>query len=286
MAWKRWTAREDAYLRSRYGRAPTKLVARDIGRTVAAVHSRAGHLEVKCQYRTWSPERESLLRKKYGRIPTNRLARELGMSLPAVYTRAKRLDITRNIARAGISRAWTTSEDNFLNENYGKTRPSAIAKALGRSKASIYHRSMHLHLASVLGSPEFSKRQSLPRTAQAFTGTTEPAVLGYVAGIIDGEGSITMPPTLAISVTTTTRILAVRLQAMVGGSITGPYLYQKTKVFGTRRCSVKPQYHWGITSRYHLYQLLKALLPYLVLKDGKAKQAISYLERKYRWGTR
>ena len=286
MAWRRWTAWEDAYLRSRYGRDPTKLVARDIGRTVAAVHTRAEHLEVRCQYRTWSPGREALLRKKYGRIPTHRLARELGMSLPAVYTRAKRLDLTRSIVRVGIFRAWTTSEDTFLNENYGNARPAVIAKALGRSKASIYHRSMHLHLSSVLGSPEFARRQSLPRTAQPFTGTTDPAVLGYVAGIIDGEGSITMPPKLALSVTTTTRTLAVRLQAMVGGSITGPYRYYKTKVFGTKRCIVKPQYHWGIASRYHLYLLLSALLPYLVLKGGKAKKAISYLESKYRWGTR
>src|SRR6266704_2471352 len=52
----------------------------------------------------------------------------------------------------------------------------------------------------------------------------------------------------------------------------------KTKVFGSRRCPVRPQYRWNFASRYHIYLLLKAIQPYLVVKTREAKRAISYFE--------
>src|SRR2546427_68886 len=129
-----------------------------------------------------------------------------------------------------------------------------------------------------LGSGEYLRRQGLPRSARPFTGLLDPAQRGYVAGIIDGEGSVGLPPKVFISVTTTTKALAVRLQMLAGGSVAGPYSYQKTKVFGSKRCRIKPQYHWNYASRAHVYLLLKAIQPYLVVKAREARKGLKYLE--------
>ena len=285
MQWRRWTVPEDAQLRERYGKELTDSLARSISRTKVAVQCRASDLHIRSSSRKWSPEREALLRKKYGAVPTESLAHELGISLPALYSHASLLELTRPTMRKGIAKAWISSEDSFLRRNYGVIRPAEIAAKLGRSRPSIYHRSIQLHLSSPLGSSEFFKRQTLPRSASPFTGTTDSAILGFVAGIIDGEGSITMPPKLAIAVSTTTKALALHLRSVVGGSVAGPYRYNKTKVFGTKRCRVKPQYRWNFSSRYHTYLLLQAVLPYLVIKQQTAKKAITYLERKYGWNS-
>jgi len=127
------------------------------------------------------------------------------------------------------------------------------------------------------------KRQSMQRSAKPFEGLRDPVLMGYVAGILDGEGTVHTPPHVALTVGSTTKALVVRLTEIVGGSVAGPYHYQKTKMFGSKRCVVKPQFRWNFSSRYHCYLLLKILFPYLVVKAKDAKRTIHYLEKSYGW---
>lgn len=229
---------------------------------------------------------ETELRERYHRVPTPELARRLGVGIQSIYCKAKLLGVTRRLPKRSPPHFWTQEEDSIISSNYGFIRPSEIARILGRSRASVYHRIERLGLASEIGTADYSQRQALPRTAHPFVDPDDPSVLGYVAGIIDGEGAILKSPRPTVSVSTTTKRLAVALQAMVGGSIAGPYLYQKTKVFGRNRCRLKPQYHWYFTAGYHVYLLLMALWPFLVIKQTAAGQAIAYFEERYGWGTR
>lgn len=183
-------------------------------------------------------------------------------------------------------RPWRSRDDGILLELYGTLRPEELADELNRTAGAIHHRAEELGLRSRRCSPEFRRRQSLPRKGRAFTGLENPALAGYVAGIIDGEGSILAPPRVTISVSTTTKPLALRLEAIVGGTVAGPYLYAKHKRFGDRICRVKPQYHWNFASQYHVYLLLERVRKYLVVKRREADRGIRYFEDNLKWRVR
>jgi hypothetical protein len=231
----------------------------------------------------WNSNEDKFLRIKYRKLSASRIGEQLHRSKGGVYARASFLGLMGN-RPPKERRPWTSAEDNILREKYGTVRPLALAAELKRTRGSIWHRAKRIGLFAALGSNEYIRRHSLPRTAKPFTGLHNLGDRGYVAGIIDGEGSVGRPPKLHVSVTTTTRSLAAHLQELAGGSISGPYRYQKTKVFGSRRCRVKPQYHWNYSSRAHVYLLLKAIRPYLIVKAREAQKAIEYLEQRFGLG--
>lgn len=171
---------------------------------------------------------------------------------------------------------WTTAEDEVLRATYGNVRPVEVARKLGRTRASVYHRADRLGLMSTVRSPEFLRRQSLPRTARPFAGLSGPLDIGYVAGIIDGEGSVIGPPNFAIRVSMTTQEVIHHLWKLCGGSVTGPYAQRSGR---SEVC--KPQYHWTISSADNVHRLLKTLLPYLIVKREKAEEVIRVLEKKW-----
>src|SRR5207244_12779174 len=109
------------------------------------------------------------------------------------------------------------------------------ARATKRTRGAVWHRAKKLGLLSPRWSNEFARRHSLPRTARPFTGLDDPVDRGYVAGIIDGEGSVGPPPRVDVSVGTTTRSLAFRLRNVARGSVPGPCHQPHTKVCGSRR---------------------------------------------------
>lgn len=97
------------------------------------------------------------------------------------------------------------------------------------------------------------------------------AHLGYIAGIIDGEGSITFsrrPPTRWIIHITNTDLTLMKWLAQLGGS------FQPRK-FSSRLSSTPKQcYTWHLQSRRDVLLLLSAIEPYLIIKRHLAVQAI------------
>lgn len=230
----------------------------------------------------WSAEELEYLRRNYRRVPTLVLSGRLGRSVGSVHSIAYKVGLTRPTFKIPV-RSWLAEEDGILLELYGTFRPKDLAEELGRTIGSVQHRAEELGLFSRRWSPEFLRRQSLPRKGRPFTGLTDPAIAGYVAGIIDGEGSILGPPRVTVSVTTTTKSLALALRDLAGGTVAGPYLYAKHKRFGDRLCRLKPQYHWNFSSQYEVYLLLRRLRPYLVVKAKEADRGIRYAERSLKW---
>ncbi|MDP2730270.1 MAG: LAGLIDADG family homing endonuclease [Dehalococcoidales bacterium] len=103
----------------------------------------------------------------------------------------------------------------------------------------------------------------------------------YVAGIIDGEGSISiyrmlsrsskrrMRYSLLVTVTNTNEWLIQWLKMSFGGSI--------CKVI-PRQTNWKPQYRWSLSTR-QAADFLKLIKPYLHLKRPEAEIAIAFQSR-------
>ena len=101
-----------------------------------------------------------------------------------------------------------------------------------------------------------------------------PYLVGYIAGLIDGEGSININHKkrqywLTVDIATTSYPCAQWLKSIIGGHI---------------RISDKPNekhktgYHWTVTSRQALC-LLQLMLPYLRIKKEEALVAIRFQKR-------
>jgi len=275
-----WSVQDEQYVRANYGKVSRDEIAKWLNRTPAAVSCRTGSprwgpAPQRRPRRVWNSAEDAVLRERYGRVPTQAIVGSLGKTLSSIHCRAHKLGLARP-TQMTIRRAWATAEDELLRAMYGKIRPEEIARKIGRSRLSVYHRAEHLRLKSVRGSPEFLRRQSLPRTARPFPGLSNALDIGYVAGIIDGEGSIIGPPKFAIQVSMTTEEVIDHLHNLCGGSMTGPYEQRSGR---SEVC--KPQYHWTISSAENVYQILRILLPYLIVKKQKAESVISFLERKW-----
>jgi len=275
-----WSEEDERYVLAGYGKIPTKAIAGYINRTRLAVYNRASHPRwgravPRTVRRKWEHSEDNVLRFDYGKLPTRSICRALSRTLSSVNCRAHKLGLTRPTAKA-TRRDWTEREDECLLANYGEIRPSEIAKKLGRTRASVYHRAEQLGLSSKAGSPELLRRRSLPRTARPFRGFSRPADIGYVAGILDGEGTVLGPPRVTIRVSMTSKEAIDRLHSLCGGTATGPYENRSGKSL-----VCKPQYHWTVSSAENAFRILKDLLPYLVVKKEKAEEVLRFLEAKW-----
>ena len=101
------------------------------------------------------------------------------------------------------------------------------------------------------------------------------AWIGWSAGIIDGEGSISISRTAAgksfrirVRVNNTDINLVNKMQELYGGSI-----YLKVKGSNNRA----PQWAWDVNSKT-AYDALKKMCPYLITKKEICDLAISYQE--------
>lgn len=98
--------------------------------------------------------------------------------------------------------------------------------------------------------------------------------IGYLAGIIDGEGSIGIRPgNIDIDVTSTDHDICDRIQRYSGvGVINGPYL--------DKREGNKKVYVWTLARREQLYALLQAIYPHMSLRrQDKINEALELLNQ-------
>lgn len=95
--------------------------------------------------------------------------------------------------------------------------------------------------------------------------------LAYLAGLIDGEGSIRIRkkqyPFVAIY--NTHQGLMDWLAQTIGGRV------------GVDKRGREPQYYWTIGAARDVYCLVKAIYPYLIIKKQDADIVINFLEEKY-----
>jgi hypothetical protein len=108
---------------------------------------------------------------------------------------------------------------------------------------------------------------------------TDRARLGYIAGLVDGEGTISVlqrgsrRPRASVSISNTDTQLMEWL-AQLGGHV---YWERKAHARGYKRRAV-----WTVAQALGCSRLLVAIEPYLVIKRSKAQEALATLQA--RWG--
>lgn len=101
----------------------------------------------------------------------------------------------------------------------------------------------------------------------------DPAILGYVAGLLDGEGNIyARGYSVDVSIANTNvEVLRWVQRTFVAGRIA---------ISHRARGNHKDCYAWHIGRAADIAALLKSVLPYLIIKRGRAEKMIGLCERR------
>lgn len=162
----------------------------------------------------------------------------------------------------------------FNHPRPGETVPTGVCECgCGEQTplATITHReSRHFNGYPLPFIPGHGARTPRKLAAETFPGPTE-AEIGYIAGMIDGEGSILVYQRwVTVTVANTDRPLMDWLAAR-GGRIA----VRHKPGNGNHRRQV---YSWDVSKKLDVLNLLQQVLPYLIVKRDKAEQAIAFLE--------
>jgi hypothetical protein len=95
---KPWSDREVRYLRTHYGRMPTRDIATTLGRTLGAVKNFVHLHDIGSNVgRNWSAQDDAFLRSYYGVMPTQDIASKLRRTCDAVRLRASHMGIAAEL---------------------------------------------------------------------------------------------------------------------------------------------------------------------------------------------
>ena len=151
-------------------------------------------------------------------------------------------------------RVWTEKEDALLKEHTGAKTCREIAALIGRSAKAVEHRYQALKVRKVR---EYGY-EMLPSE-----------ILAYAAGIVDGEGHVSIRRTthyyaVSVSVSNSSkRLTDFLLKYFEGSCNTG------------KRPNRKPYHRWNIAANQAV-QFLKAIYPYLVIKQDQADLVMQF----------
>ena len=118
-----------------------------------------------------------------------------------------------------------------------------------------------------------------PRTIKI---PTNPAIIGYIAGLMDGEGSIVREnlngwsrhACVRLSICNSSPELIQWLQTELGGHV---QWRERSSSLSTKPCA-----NWRIGGYMDVYLLLRLILPYLRIpkKIAQAKEALAFVEAR------
>lgn len=170
-------------------------------------------------------------------------------------------------------KSWTSDEDQFLENNYGKILTREIAEKLDRTLFSIRNRLTVLNLY-------LRTKEEISRAPEFYLTDTEAA---YIAGIIDGEGS------LSIHFTWRVYHPAVSLTMGITNTDLNLIKWLRTKLkanqkyhYRNRVKSSKICYTIVVAQRTHLKKIILRVFPYLIVKKQRAILFLKILELKKR----
>jgi len=200
-------------------------------------------------YRFWTEEEENYLREHYYEEKKKNIADKLNRTESAVKHKARKLGLTN--PECG---KWTKEEVSFLKENCYDMKLKEIAKALGKSRKGVYNKRYQLGLT-----PRTYRKVKDLKSIQL---SEENAA--YLAGLIDGEGSITFRGdpspgssySMHIYVTNTDRDILGWIKKETGVG----------RIYVHSHSSSNTCYRWGIHSIAEIKPFLEEIHPYLKVK--------------------
>lgn len=172
---------------------------------------------------------------------------------------------------------WTSEQIEYLKEHYNNTSQEEMVRTLGRTWAAILEKGSRLKL-----------RRAPISSWKKGTLTLTDLEIGYLAGLIDGEGSIgltydktrnRLTPCLAIY--NTNQKIVEHCKEILKGGIIKSYQIKPSRLIPTPK---KRIFQIKFQSRWAILELLKLISPYLAGKKEQAELMIEYLSRKTRAG--
>ena len=166
---------------------------------------------------------------------------------------------------------WTKKQEDFLKKNYLRESKEMIMKFIpNKSWDTICAKGLKLGL----------KRQKFVNYYNSYKDTQDYNILltkeekAYIAGILDGEGCIYRCKDSQYRI-----LIANTYKPLID------YLEIKLKIKPTIRKLKRKEYHkdcyyFTVMGILRIYSLLTALLPYLIVKEEKAKKAIEELSKR------
>lgn len=170
---------------------------------------------------------------------------------------------------------WSLEELNFLKENYNKLNMKDLSKKLNRTTQAISIKSSRLGLK--LTRPRFKRFNWAFINDNPYDKLITKEDLAYIAGIFDGEGSLSKVVTnWTMKITNTYKPLI-------------DYLVRKIPYSKSYNCDehknndkYKIKYNWTLFGNCRIRALLVLLLPYLKIKYSKAQEMIAFTDEWFK----
>lgn len=200
------------------------------------------------------------------------MSARVGHPKSSILTKIHDLGYTWRRKKIENRKFWTSGEEQFLKENYGEIPTRKIAEKLDRTFYSVRNRLTVLNL--------FRYTRIQISTSPEFHLTEEEA--SYLAGIIDGEGSLSIPVswrrkeypgiTISLSISNTNLELIEWIQEKLNLQTK----YRKR----VPQPGSKTTYSIQVSHRAHLKIVLSRILSYLIVKRELAIQVLKIIELK------
>lgn len=214
----------------------------------------------------YTTEDEEFIRKHYPEMPLDMMSKKLGRNIRAIVLKAGCLGISRNKILSIKERNWSKEEEDTLRRMYPTYPIDSIRRVIKRTEYSITWKASQLRLKrKVRGNYIIRKKLVI-----------SPVNIGYIAGLIDGEGYIGIlknkgysQPRVVIGITDIRPLK--KLKDITGvGTICMP----------KRRPNRKQAYLWAVNNSRDICLLLKVIEPYLIVKKRNAREALAILKNR------
>ncbi len=209
----------------------------------------------------WTKDEDELLLKNYLMNPEAIKPILQRHTWEAIKQRARKLGMK---AQWTSNRLWTDEEIEFLKENYRYMPLKQLAKMLRRSVTAVMLKAEKL---KIINPPQLEKIELKEHE------------WGYLAGIVDGEGCLTLKKSgrnrqnfsALLTISNTSLSLLKEINKMLGGlgNINQKRSYNK---------NCKPVYELRFSKREILLPLLEKLQHYLKLKKKQCQLLLEFLK--------
>lgn len=219
----------------------------------------------------WNHSEIEILRANYSIKSRAEMQKLLPNRTPyAINHKASRLNLPKS------AYFWTKEECEILRKNWSDNgRPKLLSLLPLKDWSSIRHKACELGLAK----KAFAKYWRTYDKVQPLN--LSESEKGYLAGIIDGEGTIKVKRALKswyapfVSVTNTDQTLMDYLQQLLGVKGYGHTYHEHRKI-----PNHKTKYVYNIASVQGVKQILMQIIPLLIIKKKQAKLVLEFIAIK------
>lgn len=172
---------------------------------------------------------------------------------------------------------WTEQEIDFLKQNYVSQSVASIARMMEKSEVEVKAVVVRLKKQGLLGRKKW--RNKTEKCLQVLASATREEIV-YLAGLIDGEGTISIARSQKgyhrpiVNITTTDLLLIEWL---------GRFFWQKPN----RRQIRKLPYYKAVLTGFGIVPFLEAIEPFLVIKKLQCRLLKKFIELRgqQKWKT-